>query len=66
MLVLSRKSGEEIVIAGGIRVTVVSVRGQVVRLGIEAPPGVRIDRLEVHERRTPDGADRPAGVPVRA
>ena len=51
MLVLSRKVGEEIVIAGTIRVTVVAVVGDRVRLGVQAPPEVRVDRQEVHLRR---------------
>jgi carbon storage regulator len=51
MLVLSRRLGEEIVIDGHIRVTVVEVRGNQVRLGITAPPSVGVDRAEVHERR---------------
>jgi Global regulator protein family len=38
MLVLTRRVGEEIVIAGEIRITVVSVRGDRVRIGIEAWP----------------------------
>ena len=37
MLVLTRRLGEEIVIADDIRVTVLSLTGQKVRLGIEAP-----------------------------
>lgn len=51
MLVLMRRVGESIVIDGGIRVTVVSVQGEKVRVGIEAPPDVRVDRQEIHERR---------------
>ena len=51
MLVLSRRVGEEIVINDTIRVTVVSVKGDKVRLGITAPPTVRVDRQEVHQRR---------------
>lgn len=50
MLVLSRKKGEEIVIEGGIVVTVVSIRGDKVRLGITAPRGVEVHRKEVKER----------------
>jgi carbon storage regulator len=50
MLVLSRRVGEEIIIAGNIRVTVASIKGDKVRLGITAPPDVRIDREEVHNR----------------
>jgi carbon storage regulator len=51
MLVLTRRIGEEIVIADNIRVTVVAVDGQKVRLGITAPPSISVDREEVHARR---------------
>jgi carbon storage regulator len=50
MLVLSRRPGEEIVIDGYIRVTVVEVKGNRVRLGITAPAGVAVNRKEVWER----------------
>jgi carbon storage regulator len=52
MLVLARKLGETIVIDGDIRVTVLETKGDRVRLGIEAPPYVPVDRQEVHERRS--------------
>jgi carbon storage regulator len=51
MLVLTRRLGETVVIGGGIRVTVVEVSGNTIRLGITAPPAVAVDREEVHERR---------------
>jgi carbon storage regulator len=51
MLVLSRNIGEEIVIGGRIRVFIVAVEGGKVRVGVEAPLSVRVDRREVHERR---------------
>ena len=51
MLVLTRSIGEEIVIDGKIRVMVVEVKGDKVRLGTSAPPSVTVDRSEVHERR---------------
>jgi carbon storage regulator len=47
MLVLSRKMNESVIIDGGIRVMVVGVRGNQVRLGFEAPHGVRIFREEL-------------------
>ena len=50
MLVLSRRAGETIVIDGDIRVTVVEVQGNRVRLAIEAPAAVPVDRAEVRER----------------
>lgn len=49
MLVLSRKLGETIVIAGDIKITVVEVRGDKVRLGIEAPADIPVHRQEVHD-----------------
>ena len=51
MLVLSRRVGEEIVIDGHIRLTVIAVKGDGVRVGIAAPPSVTVDRKEVHDRR---------------
>ena len=51
MLVLSRRVGEEVVIDGNIRVTLISARKHTARLGIDAPHAVRVDRREVFERR---------------
>src|SRR5438874_606701 len=51
MLVLSRKVNEAIVIAGTVRVVVAGVRGASVRLGVQAPPDVAVDREEVHVRK---------------
>lgn len=47
MLVLSRKIGERIVIRDDIFVTLVEIRGDKVRLGIDAPDDVPVHRLEV-------------------
>ncbi|MCY2947247.1 MAG: carbon storage regulator CsrA [Planctomycetota bacterium] len=47
MLVLSRKKDETIVINGSIKVTIVEIRGDKVRLGIEAPRDVVVHREEV-------------------
>jgi carbon storage regulator CsrA len=47
MLVLGRKTGQKIVIDGGITVTVVEVVGNKVRIGIDAPEDVRILRAEL-------------------
>ena len=49
MLVLTRKSGEEILIDGNIRLTF-TVKGDKVKVGIDAPPHVRIDREELTRR----------------
>ena len=49
MLVLSRKKNESIVIDDRIILTVVEIRGDKVRLGIEAPKDVPVHRKEVYE-----------------
>jgi carbon storage regulator len=50
MLVLTRRLGEEIIIGGNIRVKITAVKGDKVRIGIAAPPEIRVDREEVHQR----------------
>lgn len=52
MLVLSRKKGQQIIIEGGITITVVEIRGEKVRIGIEAPKEIKVDRKEIHELRS--------------
>jgi carbon storage regulator len=49
MLVLSRKKNESIIINDNITVTVIEIRGDKVRLGIEAPKHVTVHRREVYE-----------------
>ena len=49
MLVLSRKKNESIVINNDIRIVVVEIRGDKVRLGVEAPREVPVHRREVYE-----------------
>ncbi len=58
MLVLSRKKDEKIVIGDNISIMVVEIRGDKVRLGIEAPRDVSVHRREVYDaikRREVDG-----------
>ncbi|OWK42152.1 carbon storage regulator [Fimbriiglobus ruber] len=50
MLVLTRKIGEEIVVEGGIRITVTAIGNDRVKIGISAPPHVKVDRAEVAAR----------------
>ena len=48
MLVLTRRAGESIVIGDDVRVVVLDVRGETVRLGIEAPRSVQVHRAEIY------------------
>ena len=50
MLVLSRRLNESIIINGNIRITIVGIRGNHVRVGIEAPSSVPIIREELQDR----------------
>jgi len=49
MLVLSRKKNESIIINDHITITVVEIRGDKVRLGIDAPKDVAVHRREVYD-----------------
>lgn len=58
MLVLSRKKNESIVINNDITIVVVEIRGDKVRLGVEAPKEVPVHRQEVFEAiRRGEGVD---------
>ena len=50
MLVLTRKSNESIVIDGKIKVMIVAIQGHCVKLGIDAPLSVTVNRSEVQKR----------------
>ena len=49
MLVLSRQRDESIIIADNIKITIVDIRGDKVRLGIEAPKEIPVHRQEVFD-----------------
>lgn len=50
MLVLTRKLGENIRIGDSIKITVLEVRSGQVKIGIEAPPEVKVHREEIYAR----------------
>jgi carbon storage regulator len=50
MLVLTRKLGENIRIGDSVKITVLEVRSGQVKLGIEAPPEVKVHREEIYAR----------------
>jgi len=49
MLVLSRQRDESIIVGDNVQITIVDIRGDKVRLGIEAPPHIAVHRKEVFE-----------------
>ena len=49
MLVLSRKKDEKIIIGDNIKVMIIEIRGDKVRLGIDAPKEIPVHREEVYE-----------------
>jgi carbon storage regulator len=56
ILVLTRKLGEKLIISGGgldglVEVTVIAVNREQVRLGIDAPDDVTVDREEIHQKK---------------
>jgi carbon storage regulator len=66
MLVLTRKPGEAIIIGNNIKITVVDIGHGRVKIGVEAPANVSIDREEVFERKQIETAALPAPTVVEA
>lgn len=68
MLVLSRQRDESIIIGDNIVITVVDIRGDKVRLGIQAPTEIPVHRQEVYEAIQREnlraGGETPANPPV--
>ena len=62
MLVLTRRAGESVMIGDDVVVTVLEARGDVIRLGIQAPKDVRVHREEVY--RELQAANRAAASPA--
>ena len=63
MLVLTRKIGEEIIIAGNIRISIVEVGPGRVKIGIQAPKSVSVDRAEIHEKKQAESEPHLVEVP---
>lgn len=57
MLVLTRRTGETLVLGDDITVTVLGVKGCQVRIGVQAPRHITVDREEIHNRKV-------AGLPA--
>lgn len=50
MLILTRKIGESLLVSDDVEITVLSVRGNQVKLGVNAPKEISVHRQEIYER----------------
>jgi carbon storage regulator len=69
MLILTRRAGEALRIGDEIEVTVMAVNGSQVRIGINAPRNIAVDREEIAERKRRDrealaAGNKPAGPKI--
>ena len=65
MLVLSRKKNEKFLVGDDVEVVVVEIRGDKVRLGIDAPKDVPVHRREVYDAMNKNGAPKSLADRVR-
>jgi carbon storage regulator len=66
MLVLTRRIGESVLIGGEITVTVLDIKGDSIRLGIDAPRQTRIQRAEIVEAVGEENVSATAGEDTQA
>ena len=61
MLILTRRAGEAVMIGSDVTITVLGVKGNQVRIGINAPKDVAVHREEIYERIKSEQAAEAAG-----
>lgn len=65
MLILTRRVGETLMIGNDVTVTVLGVKGNQVRIGVNAPKDVAVHREEIYERiKREEDLDSHSGVPA--
>jgi carbon storage regulator len=63
MLILTRRAGETVMIGSDITITVLGVKGNQVRIGINAPKDVAVHREEIYERIQSEKGEKKAEAP---
>jgi carbon storage regulator len=63
MLILTRRVGETVMIGEDVAITVLRVKGNQVRLGVDAPKSVSVQREEIYQRMQNEAAPTTEGAP---
>ncbi len=70
MLILTRRVGESLMIGDEVKVTILAIKGQQVRVGVQAPNTIAVHRKEIYERikqgESKDDPSADCGGPLRA
>jgi len=64
MLILTRRAGETVMIGSDVTITVLGVKGNQVRIGINAPKDIAVHREEIYERIQSEQAGNSPAAPV--
>jgi carbon storage regulator len=62
MLILTRRIGEKLIVGGNVTVTILSIRGNQIRMGIDAPREVKVHREEIYQKIQTEKAEKQTSV----